>query len=107
LLGAGLCGPAIPGAYQDRCGYGEWLPFLVISRFAKRNYVDHILNDTTSVLRFIEDNWGLGRIGDQSFDSLAGSILGMFDFDENRRDHDSEDREIFLEPSTGEKIGGW
>ena len=107
LLGAGLCGPAIPGAYQDRCGYGERLPFLVISRFAKRNYVDHSLNDTTSVLRFIEDNWGLGRIGDQSFDALAGSILGMFDFDENRRDDDSEDREIFFDPSTGEKLGGW
>ena len=42
--------------------------------------MDSSVNDTTSILRFIEDNWNLGRIGDQSFDSLAGSILGMFSF---------------------------
>jgi phospholipase C len=100
LFGAGLCGPLIPGAYQDRCGYGERLPFLVISPYAKRNYVDHSLNDTTSILRFIEDNWGLGRIGDQSFDALAGSILSMFDFD----DHHRPNQELFLDPNTGERV---
>jgi len=103
LFGAGLCGPLIPGAYQDRCGYGERLPFLVISPYAKHNYVDHSLNDTTSILRFIEDNWDLGRIGDQSFDALAGSILTMFDFDENH----FQNRELFLDPSTGERVRQW
>jgi hypothetical protein len=33
-----------------------------------------------AILRFIEDNWSLGRIGDQSFDSKAGSLANMFDF---------------------------
>jgi phospholipase C len=32
------------------------------------------------VTRFIEDNWGLGQLGDQSFDALAGSFLDLFDF---------------------------
>ena len=68
------------GAYLDRCGYGSRLPFLVISPYARQNYVSHTLNDTTSILRFIEDNWGLGRLGDQSFDAMAGSILDSFDF---------------------------
>jgi phospholipase C len=81
LLGpAGMCGTPVPGAYLDRCGYGSRLPFLVISPYAKQNYVSHELNDTTSVLRFIEDNWNLGRLGDQSFDAMAGSILDNFDF---------------------------
>ncbi|HEY3838848.1 MAG TPA: alkaline phosphatase family protein, partial [Bryobacteraceae bacterium] len=81
LLGAaGMCGIPAPGAYLDRCGYGTRLPFLVISPFARRNYISHTTNDTTSVLRFIEDNWGLGRLGDQSFDALAGSIVDHFDF---------------------------
>ena len=81
LIGpAGLCGTPKPGAYLDRCGYGTRLPFLVISPFAKQNYVDATLTDTTSILRFIEDNWGLGRIGDQSFDAIAGSILNLFNF---------------------------
>ena len=42
LLGKdGLCGHAPAGAYQDRCGYGPRLPFLIISPYAKVNYVDH------------------------------------------------------------------
>lgn len=100
----GACGngtlPA--GAFNDRCGFGVRLPLLLISPYAKRNYVDHSLNDTTSVLRFIELNWGLGTIGDpQSFDVLAsGTILGMLDFDRN---HDSEDRKLILDPNTGQE----
>jgi phospholipase C len=34
----------------------------------------------SSILRFIEDNWKLGRIGDQSFDALAGTLNNLFDF---------------------------
>jgi phospholipase C len=81
LLGpAGLCGTPPKGAYLDRCGYGTRLPFLVISPYSKQNFVSHDVNDTTSILRFIEDNWNLGRIGDQSFDATAGSILDNFNF---------------------------
>jgi phospholipase C len=101
-------------AFNDRCGYGQRLPFLVISPYAKRNYVDHATLDTTSVLRFIEDNWQLGRIdsldnpggapaGQGSFDQLAGSIEGLFDFDEgyaNSRD----DLPLLLNDSTGEVV---
>jgi phospholipase C len=79
LLGEdGLCGHAPPGAYQDRCGYGPRLPLLIVSPYAKVNYVDHGIIDQTSIIRFIEDNWGLGRIGNQSFDTKAGSIMNMF-----------------------------
>jgi phospholipase C len=60
--------------------WGERSQHLVISPFTKQNNVDHTVNDQTSILRFIEDNWGLPRIGDQSFDALANSILGHFDF---------------------------
>jgi phospholipase C len=42
--------------------------------------VDHTLIDQTSILRFIEYNWGLGRIGNQSFDVKAGPIDNMFNF---------------------------
>jgi phospholipase C len=74
------CGTApVAGGYADRCGYGPRLPLLVISPYAKTNYVDHTLTDQTSILRFIEDNWGLGRIGDHSYDAEAGSLAGMFD----------------------------
>ena len=58
-----LCGDKSdgPGA---RCGYGPRLPLLVISPYARENYVSHALTDQTSILRFIEDNW-LERRADQ------------------------------------------
>lgn len=80
LSGPGSCGASAPGAYPGRCGYGARLPFLVVSPFAKVNFVDHTITDQTSILRFIEDNWKLGRIGDQSFDEKAGPLRQFFDF---------------------------
>jgi phospholipase C len=91
-----LCGHAPVSAYQDRCGYGARLPLLVISPYAKLNYVDHSITDQTSILRFIEDNWQLGRIGNQSFDSQAGALLNMFNFTTS---HNAN--KVFLNPSTG------
>jgi phospholipase C len=78
--GPGRCGKTEPGAYQGRCGYGPRLPLLIVSLFAKANFVDHGLTDQTSIIRFIEDNWALGRIGDQSYDATAGPLDAMFDF---------------------------
>jgi len=69
------------------------------------NYVDHSLTDQSSLLRFIEDNWGLNYIDGpasidpvsrvrkpassfkvvpeiQSFDVVTGSFDNMFDFDD-------------------------
>jgi phospholipase C len=82
LTGPGQCGtrPPLLAGYPGRCGYGPRLPFLVISPWSRVNFVDHTLTDQTSVIRFIEDNWRLGRIGDGSFDALAGPITNMFDF---------------------------
>jgi phospholipase C len=74
--------PGITAAHaQGRCGYGPRLPLLLISPYAKSNYVDHTLTDQTSILRFVEDNWlGGQRIGGGSFDAIAGSVNGMFNF---------------------------
>ncbi|MGA7812651.1 phospholipase C [Caballeronia sp.] len=87
LNGAGKCGAgAAPlgvngGAVNGRCGPGTRIPFLVISPWAKVNYVDHTPISQASVVRFIEDNWLNGaRLGGGSFDATAGSINGMFNF---------------------------
>jgi phospholipase C len=101
LTGTGMCGTAKAGAYQDRCGYGPWLPLLVISPYAKQNFVDHSVTDQSSILRFIEDNWQLGRIGDQSFDAKAGSLSNLFDFT-----HGERAPRLFLDPVSGQPISG-
>jgi phospholipase C len=111
LTGLGACGngtdSALPGPSgphaQGRCGYGPRLPLLMISPYAKQNYVDHTMTDQTSILRFIEDNWLEGqRIGNGSFDALAGTVNGMFDFS---RHHDN-DGPLFLDENTGEPTSG-
>ncbi len=66
---------------QGRCGYGPRQPFLVISPWAKKNFLDTTVTDQASVVRFIEDVFLSGqRIGGGSADASAGSIMNMFDF---------------------------
>jgi phospholipase C len=85
---------------QGRCGYGTRIPLIVVSPFAKVNHVDHTLVDQSSVIRFIEDNWLFGdRIQPGgSFDTIAGSLNDMFDFD---RREQGEARKLLLDPATG------
>ena len=97
LNSAGHCGTAASGAYEDRCGYGPRQPLLVISPWARVNYVDHSITDQSSILRFVEDNWGLGQIGDQSFDAKAGPLTNMFNFGQGE-----QAPRLYLDPSTGE-----
>ena len=87
LYGAGKCGTGTPAdgiggqPVNGRCGPGTRIPFLVISPWARANYVDSQRLTQASVVRFIEDNWlGGHRLGYGSFDSTAGSMMGMFDF---------------------------
>jgi phospholipase C len=98
LNGTGICGNGTPlGGFMDRCGYGPRLPFLLISPYAKTNYVSNSLADQTSILAFIENNWLQGeRIGNGSFDALAGSLGNMFTF------HHPVAKPLFLNANTGE-----
>lgn len=99
LTGPGSCGQAATGGYQGRCGYGPRLPLLIISPYAKQNFVDHAVTDQSSILRFIEDNWELGRIGNQSFDEKAGALLNMFDFSRG-----SANQRLYLSPVDGQVV---
>jgi phospholipase C len=102
LLGSSLlCGHASEKSYQDRCGYGARLPLLAISPYSKVNYIDHSVTDQPSILTFIEDNWYLGGIDNQSFDVKAGSIMNMFDF--SNRGNDTKNN-LFLNPISGMQI---
>jgi phospholipase C len=109
LDGPGKCGDprnAMPGldpktkhAY-GRCGFGPRLPLVVISPWAKPNYVDHTITDQTSILRLIEDTFLDGkRIGGGSFDAKSGSLNSMFDFSKGKPQNM---RQVLLDPKTGE-----
>lgn len=92
----GLDGKLVNG----RCGPGSRIPFLIVSPYAKVNYVDKTPITQSSVICFIEDNWLKGaRIGGGSNDSIAGSILNMFDF--NRAPRLTP---FYVDPKTGTKL---
>jgi phospholipase C len=107
LTAPGACGDgstALPGVdagnahAQGRCGYGPRTPLLVISPWAKKNFVDHTVTDLSSIIHFIEDNWlDSQRIGGGSFDAISNSIDQMFDFECDR----SDDGRLVLDPVTG------
>ncbi|MFN8522363.1 MAG: alkaline phosphatase family protein [Chloroflexota bacterium] len=68
----------VPPPIVDRWGPGLRVPTLVISPFAKRGFVDHTVYDTTSILKLIEDRWGLAPLGTR--DAAAANMLNAFDF---------------------------
>jgi phospholipase C len=101
--GKQLCGNKNTAGIGGRCGYGPRLPFMVISPYAKKNYVDHTITDQSSILAFIEDNWGLPRIAN-SMDAIAGPITNMLDF--SQKVNPGHRHQLFLNPSSGEVTGG-
>jgi len=81
---------------NGRCGYGTRQPLLIVSPYAKSNFVDHTLTDQASVVRFIEDNWLSGqRLGGGSADIYAGTINSMFDFNQ------APNAKLMLNPTLG------
>jgi phospholipase C len=69
----------VPPPYEDYDGLGFRVPLLVISPYAKQDYVSHVQYETASVLRFAEDLFGLGRLA--AADRRAASpARDCFDF---------------------------
>jgi len=116
LTGPGTCGDgstALPGITingvanphaQGRCGYGPRQPLIVVSPWARENFVDHSITDQSSTLRFIEDNWlNKARISNGSYDEFANSLSQMFNFDNER---DGDRRFLILDPNLGTVLSG-
>ena len=107
---SGQCGPkpqtSTPlGGEQGRCGFGPRLPMMVISPYAKHNYVDNNLSDQASMINFVEYNWGLPGISGSADQLLSGKdhsegipfdLAGMFRF------YGRVNSPLILNPDTGQ-----
>lgn len=62
----------------DQFGYGFRVPAFLVSPYAKVGVVDHAVLDFTSILRFVEDNWGLAPLAAR--DGAALGLASAFDF---------------------------
>jgi phospholipase C len=67
----------------DAYGYGFRVPCLVISPFAKSGYLDDATNDHTSILKFVEDRYGLTPLSTR--DAAANNMSEAFDFTQKPR----------------------
>jgi phospholipase C len=68
----------VPPPEIDGFGLGIRVPLLVISPYARAGTIDHHVGEFSSVLRFIEDNWGLSQLTHR--DRGAGNLAYDFDF---------------------------
>ena len=73
----------VPPPQVDGFGLGIRVPLLVISPYAKTGVIDHQIGEFSSVLRFIETNWGLSLLTDRDREATDLS----YDFDFTKRPH--------------------
>lgn len=68
----------VPPPQVDAFGYGFRVPCLVISPYARAGWVDHTVNDHTSILKFVEAQYSLNSLSTR--DALANNLSEAFDF---------------------------
>jgi phospholipase C len=81
----GMFDPVKP-VYEDYDGLGFRVPLIVVSPYAKQGSVTHVQYETASVLRFIEDNFGLMQLAKS--DARANdpaNDAGVFDYSQPPR----------------------
>src|SRR5215467_4513982 len=96
--------PITLGTNNDRCGFSQRLPLLVISPWSRQNYVSNNLTNTASVVKFIEDNWLNGERITDSYDAISGSLNapnGLFNCNAP-----PNDTPLILDPTTGAVVSG-
>ena len=69
----------VPPPFEDYDGLGFRVPLLVISPYAKHDYVSHVRYETASVLRFAEDLFGLRQLA-AADERAASPAKDCFDF---------------------------
>jgi phospholipase C len=58
--------------------YGFRVPLIVVSPYAKAQYISHTTHDFGSILKYIEENFGLGSMGNA--DANADDLSDCFDY---------------------------
>lgn len=74
----GYYDPIAPPKLDNQGGLGFRVPMILVSPYVPQGEVSHTAYAFGSILRFVEDNWQLGRLG--TTDRTARSIRNMFDF---------------------------
>jgi phospholipase C len=73
----------VPPPQLDSVGLAIRVPCLIVSPYAKKNYVSHTQYEYGSILKFIEQTFGLGSL--HASDVRANSLVDSFDFTQRPR----------------------
>jgi len=73
----------VPPPTDDTFGLGIRVPFLIISPYAKSGYVSHTQYELSSILKFIEEDFGLPPLTNR--DAIANDTTDSFDFTQKAR----------------------
>jgi len=97
-------------AYEDYDGLGLRLPMLIVSAYAKQGYVSHVRYEHGSILKFVEDQFGLGRLS--ASDTRANSPESdAFDFAQPPRKfvkiQAPYDEQFFLHQPIDSRLPDW
>jgi phospholipase C len=68
--------PTLKNSYE----YGFRVPMIVVSPYAKAGYISHVTHDFGSILKYIEENFGLGSLG--YADADADDLSDCFDYNQ-------------------------
>lgn len=68
----------VPPPQVDAQGLGARVPLLVISPFAKKNYISHMQMDDVSILKFVQTTFGLTPLNSRN--QLSNDLGDMFSF---------------------------
>jgi phospholipase C len=69
--------PKLINSYE----YGFRVPLIVVSPYAKAGYISHVTHDFGSILKFIEETYGLPSLG--YADAPADDLSDCFDYSQN------------------------
>jgi phospholipase C len=72
-----------PPAYADYDGLGMRIPLVIISPYAKKGYVSHVHYEHGTILKFVENLFGLARLA--ASDTRANPPSDAFDFSQQPR----------------------
>jgi phospholipase C len=78
----------VPPPQLDFRGLGIRVPCLIISPYAKQNYVSHTIYEWGSILKFVEQVFGLPALGsaqDGYTDARANSLIDSLNFNQSPR----------------------
>ena len=81
----------VPPPHYDVMGLGPRVPMLIISPYAKAGYIDHTTYELSSVVRFIEDIFGLEQLTRR--DRQSSNMFNAFDF---RHKVNADERKLIL-----------